>query len=281
MNPPLRIAILDLYNGHPNEGMRCIKMLVEEFRHQEAPDATVAVYEVRQHRQVPALAEFDVCISSGGPGDPLDTGDWGAAYFDLVDALFAHNERGEAKKFLFLICHSFQMVANHLNLGEVVKRRSTSFGTFPMHKTEAGERERYFEALPEPFYAVDSRDYQLVQPDESRLNELGVEILCLEKERPHIALERAVMAIRFSPEVFGTQFHPEADAEGMLRYFEKPEKRAQVIATHGDEKYQEMVEHLNDPDKIMLTESAIIPSFLRHAHEVLRSARRVSQMGTE
>lgn len=280
MNSPLRIAILDLYNGHPNEGMRCIKMLVEEFRQHEAPEAVTALFEVRQQKQVPDLADFDVFISSGGPGDPLDTGDWGGAYFGLVDALLAHNRRSEQKKFLFLICHSFQMVAHHLNLGEVTRRRSTSFGILPMHKTESGERERYFEALPEPFYAVDSRDYQLVQPDEFRLNELGIEILCLEKERPHIALERAVMAIRFSPEVFGTQFHPEADAEGMLRYFEKPEKREQVIATYGEEKYQDMVDHLNDPDKIMLTESAIIPSFLRHAHEALRSFN-FSRTGTE
>ena len=272
MTQPLRIAILDLYNGHPNEGMRCLKALVQEFRQHEAPETAVQFFDVRQHREVPRADAFDVFVSSGGPGDPLDTADWGPAYFGLIDEILTGNESGSAKKFLFLICHSFQMVSHHLRVGEITKRRSTSFGTFPMHKTGAGERERYFETLPEPFYAVDSRDYQLIQPDEARLAELGAEILCLEKDRPHVALERAVMAIRFTPEVFGTQFHPEADAEGMLRYFEKPEKREQVIAVHGEDKYQEMVEHLNDPDKILLTESAIIPSFLRHAHEVLRPA---------
>jgi homoserine O-succinyltransferase len=276
MTPPLRIAILDLYNGHPNEGMRCIKLLVNAFRQQEAPDAVVEFFDVRQHGQVPPAEDFDVFVSSGGPGDPLETDDWGPAYFGLIDAIFTHNRHQEPKKFLFLICHSYQMVAHHLRIGEVTRRRSTSFGTFPMHKTEAGERERYFEALPEPFYAVDSRDYQLVQPDEFRLAELGAEVLCIEKDRPHIPLERAVMAIRFSPEVFGTQFHPEADAEGMLRYFEKPEKREQVIAAHGLEKYEDMVAHLNDSDKIMLTEAAVIPSFLRHAHEVLRPGFSVS-----
>jgi GMP synthase-like glutamine amidotransferase len=281
MNAPLRIAILDLYNGHPNEGMRCIKALVQEFREHDAPDADVRLFDVRQHHAVPDAADFDVFISSGGPGDPLDTAGWGPAYFGLIDDLLALNESGSGKKFLFLICHSFQMVSHHLRVGEITKRRSTSFGTFPMHKTEAGERERYFETLPEPFFAVDSRDYQLIQPDETRLAELGAEILCLEKDRPHVALERAVMAIRFSPEVFGTQFHPEADAEGMLRYFEKPEKREQVISVHGPDKYEEMVAHLNDPDKILLTESAIIPSFLRHAHGVLRSVTNFSQMTTD
>lgn len=266
MNHPLRLAILDLYNGHPNEGMRCIRQLVQEFREADAPGLVVQEFDVRQRGDVPDAADFDLFISSGGPGNPLDTGTWGTAYFDLVDEIFANNQRRNArKKHLFLVCHSFQMVAHHLAIGQITKRRSTSFGTFPIHKTEAGQDEPLFELLPEPFFAVDSRDYQLVQPDPARLDDLGAEVVCIEKDRPHVALERAVMGIRFSPEVFGTQFHPEADAEGMLRYFLTEEKRRQVIENHGEAKYHEMVEHLNDPDKILLTESVIIPSFLRDA----------------
>jgi GMP synthase-like glutamine amidotransferase len=73
------------------------------------------------------------------------------------------------------------------------------------------------------------------------------------------------MAIRFSNEIFGTQFHPEADAEGMLRYFLKEDKKQNVIKNHGEEKYQSMINHLNDPDKILLTESVILPTFLNVA----------------
>lgn len=266
MNPPLRLAILDLYNGHPNEGMRCIRQLVREFCESTAPDLQVREFDVRRKKSIPAVEAFDVFISSGGPGDPLDTDGWGRDYFSLTDGILAHNQQNSSrKKHLFLICHSFQMVAHHLGLGEVKRRRSTSFGTFPIHKTEEGEQEPFFDLLPEPFYAVDSRDYQLVQPDAERIAELGARVLCLEKERPHVELERAVMAIRFSPEVFGTQFHPEADAEGMLRYFQTEEKRQQVIQNYGEVKYLDMVEHLNDPDKILLTESVLIPSFLHAA----------------
>lgn len=266
MNLPLRLAILDLYNGHPNEGMRCIRRLVEEFRESMAPEMQVMEFDVRQEKQVPPVDAFDVFISSGGPGDPLDTDGWGRDYFSLIDGILTHNQRSAApKKHLFLICHSFQMVAHHLGFGQVTRRRSTSFGTFPIHKTEEGEQEPFFDLLPEPFYAVDSRDYQLIQPDIDRITEFGGQVLCLEKERPHVELERAVMAIRFSPEVFGTQFHPEADAEGMLRYFQTEEKRHQVILNHGEAKYLDMVEHLNDPDKILLTESVLIPSFLHAA----------------
>ncbi|TAG62452.1 MAG: GMP synthase, partial [Runella slithyformis] len=125
------------------------------------------------------------------------------------------------------------------------------------------------EQLPEPFYAVDSRDYQLVQPDFTAINRMGAEVLCIEKERLHVPLERAIMAIRFSREIFGTQFHPEADDEGMLRYFLKSEKRDVVIKNHGQEKYDDMVNSLQDPDKIALTESVVIPTFLRLAAQQL------------
>ena len=77
------------------------------------------------------------------------------------------------------------------------------------------------------------------------------------------------MAVRFSPEIFGTQFHPEADAEGMLRYYLKEEKKKWVIQTHGERKYYEMIDRLDDPDKIMLTESVILPTFLQNAAERL------------
>ena len=78
-------------------------------------------------------------------------------------------------------------------------------------------------------------------------------------------LEQAIMCIRFSREIIGTQFHPEADAEGMLRYFLREDKKASIINNHGEAKYNDMIAHLNDPDKILMTESAIIPTFLKSA----------------
>ena len=73
------------------------------------------------------------------------------------------------------------------------------------------------------------------------------------------------MAIRFSREVFGTQFHPEADSEGMLHYFLTEEKKQIVIHNHGEGKYYEMIERLDDPDKISLTVTVILPKFLENA----------------
>jgi GMP synthase-like glutamine amidotransferase len=168
---------------------------------------------------------------------------------------------------MFLICHSFQVASNHLQLGYLCKRHSTSFGVMPIHRTSDGETEPFFNGLPDIFHAVDSRDYQIILPNWQKINNFGAKVLCLEKVREYVPLERAIMSIRFSEEVIGTQFHPEADAIGMLRYFKQEEKMIAVISEHGSDKYEQMIDHLDDPDKIKLTESIIIPSFLNHAAE--------------
>ena len=129
----------------------------------------------------------------------------------------------------------------------------------------SGEHEPLLQGLDEPFYAVDSRDYQVVGPQEWKLETMDGKVLCREKIRPNVPLERAVMAIRFSREIFGTQFHPEADGEGMLRYFLREDKRKIVIKKYGKKKYQDMLDHLYDDDKIMKTNQTIIPRFLEMA----------------
>jgi homoserine O-succinyltransferase/O-acetyltransferase len=273
----MRIAILDMYANHANEGMRCIWHAIQAVEQAKGVSFTVDVFNVRAENHVPDLS-YDAYISTGGPGSPLpSTEAWEAPYFAFIDALFAHNRsipplssfRGEGlgmkSKHLFLICHSFQLVSRHFGLGTLSKRKSTSFGIFPIHRTDDGMGEPLFAGLPEPFFAVDSRDYQLTEPSPSAFDAMGAKLLALEKIRPHIDLERAIMAIRFSDTVFGTQFHPEADDEGMLRYFLQEEKRQQIVTNYSQVKYDEMVAYLRDPQKIALTESVILPGFLKQA----------------
>ncbi|WP_210519402.1 type 1 glutamine amidotransferase [Hymenobacter terricola] len=261
----IRIAILDMYNNAPNEGMRCIRQLLARGSAENEVPFHVDTFNVRAENILPGL-DYDIYVSSGGPGSPLPSGEaWEAPYFELIDSLLAYNQTHEHKKHLLLICHSFQLVSRHLGIGDVSRRKSTSFGVLPVHLTPAGLAEPLLRGLTEPFYVVDSRDYQLADLNLVRLEELGAEILCLEKERPHVPLARAVMAIRFTPEVFGTQFHPEADGEGMLRYMLTDERKQQVISTYGEAKYHEMVRLLANPDTIEHTESIVVPTFLRRA----------------
>jgi hypothetical protein len=135
---------------------------------------------------------------------------------------------------------------------------------------DAGKEEPVFEGLRDPFYAVDSRDYQVIQPRLDLLEGMGAQILCIEKSRPHVPYERAVMAIRFNEYMIGTQFHPEADAPGMSMYLQTEEKRKTVIESHGKDKLDSMLLHLNDPDKIGWTHDHIIPNFLNQSIEQLQ-----------
>ncbi|MBC7721655.1 MAG: GMP synthase, partial [Pedobacter sp.] len=119
--------------------------------------------------------------------------------------------------------------------------------------------------LKDPFYAVDSRDYQVIAPNYQQLAKMGAKILSIEKERPHIPYDRALMAIRFNDYFIGTQFHPEADAVGMRMHLQTDDKKQAVITEHGEAKWASMVEQLQDPDKILYTYSHIIPNFLNEA----------------
>ncbi|RLD22265.1 MAG: hypothetical protein DRI69_01690 [Bacteroidetes bacterium] len=99
----IRAAILDLYNGTENLGMASIKHLVEGSGITEYD-----VYDVRLKNEVPDLS-YDVYISTGGPGNPLEVEDvWGVPFFNFLDKLWAYNHthRDHPKHVLF-ICHSF------------------------------------------------------------------------------------------------------------------------------------------------------------------------------
>ncbi len=264
----LKIAILDMYEGVANQGMRCLREILNQFSEINQFDLQVDEFEVRLNKEVPGL-EYDIYISSGGPGSPLDSegSEWEEVYFNWLSKVerFNNNPSNVIKKEVFFICHSFQLACRHYEIAEVSKRKSTSFGVFPIHYIADAENEPIFEGLNDPFYAVDSRDYQVIRPNHNKIREMGGIILAIEKNRPHVPLERAIMAFRFNENMIGTQFHPEADAVGMSMYLQTPEKKETVIANHGEEKWKSMIEHLSDPDKIMSTYAHILPNFLNMA----------------
>ena len=264
----IKIALLDMNNNHVNQGMRNIKEISQTFKEHSDEDVSITMFDVRFKDEMPDIQEFDIFISSGGPGTPHKEGyAWEQRFDDFLDGLWEHNKHSEQKKFAFLICHSFQVASIHWNLGNICKRKSYSFGVMPIHKTAEGKDDFLLKNLPEPFYAVDSRAYQFIEPNYERLNEMGMKVVALEKVRPHIHLERAVMAIRFSDEIFGTQFHPEADSKGMLENLKIDKNRLAMIENYGVEKYLETVDRMDDPDKIVLTQSQILPRFLQYATE--------------
>ena len=266
-NKAIRLAILDLYEGTRNLGMVNIQDIVNGF----GRDIDYDVFDVRSKNEVPDLS-YDVFIFSGGPGDPREgKEEWLAPFYGLIDDIWNHNQfGGGGKKYCFFICHSFQMACHHFGIGKITKRRVKSFGTFPVYKTEAGAEEWMFKSLSDPFWVADFREFQVTQPDEERIEELGAKLLLIEQERTQPELERAIMAVRFSDEMIGTQFHPEADPKGMRSYFTEEERVLAILTEFGKAKLESMVKDLNHPDKIERTHSIVLPFFLHRAIQDIR-----------
>ncbi len=265
----INLAILDMYDGEPNQGMRCIHDILSRF----SEEISYREFDVRGKAEIPDIRNFDLFISSGGPGNPCEgDGNWDMLYTDFLDRIMIWNMNHSQKKYLMLICHSFQMACEHFGLAQITKRKSTSFGVMTVHKSPEGLQDPLFINLENPFWAVDSRDYQVLQPDKRKFKALGAKIIALEKIRNHVEYERAIMAIRFSDEIVGTQFHPEADAVSFLEHLKKPMVREKIIELKGKAKFRTMLEDLVDENKIYKTNETLIPNFLEQSIRKLKMA---------
>ncbi|OQY28607.1 MAG: hypothetical protein B6244_06780 [Candidatus Cloacimonetes bacterium 4572_55] len=270
---PIKVLIIDLYNNEENQGMGCLKTILKKMDRQ-VNDCPVKfdVFETRYKGDIPGL-DYDIYISSGGPGSPYDgLGTiWERNYFDLINKLWNHNQKGfHSKKYVFFICHSFELMCRFFDLARVTDRHSTSFGIFPVHKTNAGKNDPLLKGLADPFYGADFRAYQVIQPNHNRMKELGATVLALEKIRPHVPYERAIMGVRISDNFVGFQFHPEAEPISMGYHFRQPHRKEQVVKEYGEAKYNEMIDRLEQPNYILKTYNAILPTFLRGAITKLR-----------
>ncbi len=273
MSNQIRIAILDMYHGEPNQGMRCITDIINNFNQ----IVTYQKFDIRGQNEFPDITKFDIYISTGGPGNPMEgDGNWDLKYYDFIDQLTIWNSQNKTKKHVLFICHSFQMACYHFGLAQITKRKSTSFGVMKMHQTDDGKIDPIFEGLDNPFYAIDSRDYQVVQPKLSIFKKKGAKIISLEKIRSHRGdYERAIMGVRFSEYMVGLQFHPEADALSFIANLKNQEKRDKIIAMKGRTKFRNMLEDLLDENKIFKTNDTIIPNFLRIAINELMQHKKI------
>ena len=271
-NKIIKIAILDMYKGEPNQGMRCIIDVISRF----SPVVSFEIFDIRVKNQFPDHKEFDIYISTGGPGNPLvGDGIWDVKYYAFIDLLQKWNTESTVKKHVLFICHSFQMACLHFGLATVTRRNDTSFGVMTIHKTKNGLTDPLFEGLADPFYAIDSRDYQVIQPKLSVFAKKGATIISLEKIRDHVQYERAIMAVRFTDYFVGTQFHPEADPISFVSHLRNKQAKDKIKAMKGKRKFRNMLEDLLDDDKIYRTNETLIPNFLRTAINDLLKTKKI------
>ncbi|MEC5165508.1 homoserine O-succinyltransferase [Flavobacterium sp. PL11] len=272
LNKIFKIALLDMYNGEPNQGMRCIIDVINRF----SPVVSFEIFNVRQKCEFPDIEKFDIYISTGGPGNPLiGDGNWDTKYYEFIDLLTKWNNENAVKKHVLFICHSFQMACLHFGLATVTKRNDTSFGVMTIHKTKEGLTDSLFEGLADPFYGIDSRDYQVVQPKLSVFTKKGAKIISLEKIRDHVQYERAIMAVRFTNYFVGTQFHPEADPISFVAHLRNKTAKEKIKSIKGEKKFRDMLEDLMDDDKIYKTNETLIPNFLRTAINDLMKTKKI------
>lgn len=270
--PKIKVATIDLYNNEPNEGLRCIKEIVTDTgKNNLNIDLHYSVFETRYKDDVPDLSN-DIFISSGGPGSPFEGENqkWDKDYFTLLDNIWNHNQKNpDNRKYIFFICHSFQMMARYFQFGEVNKRFINSFGVMPFAKTKEGKTDPILKDLTDPFYAADIRAWQVVNPNKKMIDQFGARILSWEIPEEENKNNPAITAIRISDEIVGTQFHPEADPESMLYHFKQDERKKFIIDRYNEEKYWEMIGFLEHPDKIKLTRKTVLPTFLNEAIDKL------------
>ncbi len=234
-------------------------------------DISYEVFDTRFKDEIPGI-DNDIYISSGGPGSPFEVEGtkWEKDYFNLIQEIWDHNQKNnERKKYLFFICHSFQMMGRFFKFGTVNQRHSKSFGVMPFTLTKEGKADNIFKGLSNPFYAADIRQFQVIEPDKKVIKELGAKILSYEIVDDTAKAQPALASVRISDEIVGTQFHPEADPDSMLYHFQQVDRKKQVVEKYGEERYFEMIKILERPDTIQKTRKTVIPSFLNHAIDEL------------
>jgi len=268
----INIATIDLYNNERNEGMRCIREIISETQSKSnGLDISYEVFDTRFKDEIPGIGN-DIFISSGGPGSPFEGEGtkWESDYFSLIQKIWDHNQKNpDRKKYIFFICHSFQMMGRFFKFGTVSQRHSKSFGVMPFNLTKEGKSDPIFNGLSNPFYAADIRQFQVIDANEQVLKELGAKILSYEIVDDDENAQPALAAVRISNEIVGTQFHPEADPDSMLYHFKQDERKKQVVEKYGEKRYDEMIDILQKPDTVQKTRKTIIPSFLNNAIDEL------------
>ena len=62
MSKTIHIAILDLYEGTENQGMRCLHQIIKEFSSEIQINIQTDVFEVRVQNHLPGM-DYDIYIS--------------------------------------------------------------------------------------------------------------------------------------------------------------------------------------------------------------------------
>ncbi len=266
---PLRVSLVDMNNGVPNEAVRCFRRLLEAFssRVRAANPRLKVVLEHVQPRNLGELPspDADLVLSTGGPGSPHDGWEerWCAGYRVFLDSILeraaADAERAPSA---FVVCHSFEIAVQHFRFAEMTRRQDLKFAIFPAYLTEEGERTDFLMPFAERLFVWEHRRWQAVGLQAARLAQQQGAVLATESRPGQKDKGEALLALRFGPGLEGTQFHPEADRPGVLAWIHRPEHTAALRDAYGNSLLERMMKTLDDPSRLARTYALLIPGWL-------------------
>lgn len=276
---PLKICIIDMNDGHANQAMRCLRLLVERFVgtvHSKNPGLPFFLSHVspRDLGHEPPR-DADLYLSTGGPGSPFD-GD-GAAWLEdyyrflneLSDTAAAHPQAAPS---LFVICYSFELTVRHFGIAKVAPRGSTKFGVMPIYTTEAGRHHPMTMAFHDRLFAFEHRNWEVIDLDERALKARGGHLLARESRDGH-SKGRALLAFDFGPGIEGVQFHPEADRPGVVAWIRKVEHAEAFQRAYGETTFKAMLRTLDNPGRLARTFDIFIPGWMARRFNAIAQNR--------
>lgn len=227
------IALIDLNARHSNHGVPSIVSMVE------AAGCQVECFEPRVEGSLPGPG-FDAYILSGGPGSPLEDAPWRHALMQAITQWQAP---------VVGVCMGFQVLAQVYGWTVQLLSRPR-FGVHPLRLTHAGRSDPLLAPLIADA-AFEQRRFGVFAPPSIEGTVLAT------------SEQGDVTAARFSPEVLGVVFHPEAHPGLVERLFtEDSPVREKLLERHGPDNLQRMtslIPKLNGPFQ------TILPGFLRQA----------------
>jgi GMP synthase-like glutamine amidotransferase len=275
----LRLCLVDMNNGVANEATRCFRRIFDAFS-QKVKAANPGLETTLKHVQPRNLGELpdrevDLVLSSGGPGSPFDGYEdaWCHGYRAFLDHVV---ERTQAEPLrapaVFVVCHSFELSVLHFGVATMRPRESKKFGLMPAYLTPEGQAHPVFEEFEDRLFAFEHRNWEAVNLDLAKLEQLGGELLARESRPGRTDKGEALLALQFAPGVVGTQFHPEADRAGVVAWIAKPEMAQAFKDAYGEPLYERMIKSLADPTRLAKTFALLVPGWLvRRFNEIAPS----------
>lgn len=268
MSDAFRLCLIDMNNGHANQAIRCFSVLIEHFfeRVRAKNPGLACEYrhvEPRNKQELPP-SDFDLFLSSGGPGGPFDHDHepWLADYKGWLDGIVEGQlKRGAAAPSLLGVCYTFELLVTHFAVATMQLRETRKFGVMPVYMTPEGEKHVLTGHFHDRLFAFEHRNWEAVDLDEKKLTGLGGKLLGRES-RDGVSKGRALLALEFAPGIEGTQFHPEADKPGVVAWLSKREQAEAFIAAYGAVTYERMIKTLDNPERLAKTFTLLIPGWL-------------------